>query len=473
MHRFRLAPIPGAVPRWSDQVSHFFQFQHRATDYRTEILAGITTFVTIAPFLVVNASILSEGIFLHQPGDLFGQILAAIAFTAACATALMGLVANYPFALVPGTGLIALFVFAIVLKMQMPWPLALSAVLVQAVILTTLSLSRFRHQIVDAIPASIKHATIVGIGLFIAYVGMSGNPAPPSLGAGIIVASETTKTALGSLRQPATLMALLGLALITGLMVRRVKGAVLWGVLGISLLAWIGGIAPAPQALVSLPQWPTDLLGQALTGFADLTWAQSWNFAIAVFILLFVTLSDSIGSLVGLGQQAQLTNPQGELPGVSQALVVTGIGNTLGALLGMPPMVPYLESAAGIAEGGRTGFSSLLVAGLFLVFLIFTPLFSAVPVFAIAPALILVGVLMMGMVRFINWSNLTEAIPAFLIIVMTPLTFSIADGLAMGFIAYAFLKAVQGPLRSVKRMDLFLATISLLYFVLMTVGSSS
>jgi AGZA family xanthine/uracil permease-like MFS transporter len=465
--------MPSSTTRWTDQVSDFFHFKQRDTNYRTEILAGFTTFVTIAPFLVVNASILSEGIFLHQPGDLFSQILAAIAFTAACSTALMGLVANYPFALVPGTGLIALFVFSIVVKMQMPWPLALSTVLVQGIIFTALSLSRFRHQIVHAIPTGIKHATIVGIGLFIAYVGMSGNPAPPALGAGIIVASESTKTALGSLHQPATVMSLLGLALIAGLTVRRVKGAVLWGVLGTSLMAWIFRIAPVPQGIFSFPQWPSDLVGQAFTGLTKLTWQQSGNFAIAVFILLFVTLSDSIGSLVGLGQQAKLTNAQGELPGASQALLVTGVGNSLGALLGMPPVVPYLESAAGIAEGGRSGFSSLLVAALFLVFLIFTPLFSAVPVFAIAPALILVGVLMMSMVRFIDWSNFTEAIPAFLIIILTPLTFSIADGLAMGFIAYAFLKVVQGPLRSVKPIDLFLATISLLYFILITVGSSS
>jgi len=286
------------------------------------------------------------------------------------------------------------------------------------------------------------------------------------------VANAATKTALGSLQQPATLMALFGLAVITGLTVRRVKGAVLWGVLGTSLLAWLLRVAPAPQSIFSLPQLPTDLLGQALAGFHDLTWKQSWNFAIAVFILLFVTLSDTIGSLVGLGQQAQLTNEQGELPGASQALAVTGVGNTLGALMGVPPVVPYLESAAGIAEGGRSGFSSLLVAGLFLVFLIFTPLFSAVPVFAIAPALILVGVLMMGMVRFINWSNLTEAIPAFLIIVMMPLTFSIADGLAMGFIAYTFLKMVQVPFQGIKRVELFLAGASVLYFVLITTSSS-
>lgn len=473
MNRFRLVPVPSTTLRWTDQISDFFHFKQRDTDYRTEILAGFTTFVTIAPFLVVNASILSEGVFLRQPGDLFGQILAAMAVTSACSTALMGWVANYPFALVPGTGLIALFVFSIVLKMHMPWPLALSAVLVQGICFTALSLSQFRHQIVHAIPTGIKHATIVGIGLFIAYVGMSGNPAPPFLGAGIIVANESTKTALGSLHQPATLMALMGLALTTGLTVRRVKGAVLWGVLGTALLAWLLRIAPAPQGIFSLPQWPKDLFGQAFTGFYDLTWQHSVNFAIAVFILLFVTLSDTIGSIVGLGQQAQLTKAQGELPGASKALVVTGMGNTVGALMGMPPVVPYLESAAGIAVGGRSGFSSIVVAVLFLVFLIFTPLFSAVPVFAIAPALILVGVLMMGMVRFINWSDLTEAIPAFLIIIMTPLTFSIADGLAMGFIAYAFLKAVQGPLRSIKRMELFLAAISLLYFVLITTGSSS
>jgi AGZA family xanthine/uracil permease-like MFS transporter len=472
MYRTRLLGVSSKL-HFAEQISHFFQFQQRSTHFRTEILAGLTTFMTIAPFLVVNASILSEGIYLQRPGDLTGQILAAIALTGAFSTALLGVVANYPIALVPGTGLIALFVFSIVLKMQMPWPLALSAVLVQGLLLTILSLSRFRHQIIHAIPDSIKHATIVGIGLFIAYVGLSGNPAPPTLGAGVIVASEATKTMMGSLRQPATLMALLGLALVTGLTVRRVKGAVLWGVLGTSLLAWFLGIAPAPQAIFSLPQFPTDLFGKALTGWHDLTWKQGVNFAIAVFILLFVTLSDAIGSFVGLGQQAQLTNERGELPGAAPALLVSGIGNSFGALFGVPPVVPYLESAAGIAEGGRTGFTALFVAVLLLVFLIFTPLVSAVPLFAIAPVLIFVGVLMIGMVRFIDWSNLTEAIPAFLIIIMTPLTFSIADGLAIGFITYAFLKAMQGPFRAIKRTDWFLALISVIYFVVVTLGATT
>jgi len=182
MNRYRLALIPSFTTRWTEQLSHFFRFKQLSTNYRTETLAGITTFVTIAPFLVVNASILSEAIFLQQPGDLFGQILAAIALTGACSTALLGFFTNFPIALVPGTGLIALFVFSFVLRMQMPWPLALSAVFVQGLIFTALSLSKFRHQLVHAIPSSIKHATIVGIGLFIAYVGMSGNPAPPALG---------------------------------------------------------------------------------------------------------------------------------------------------------------------------------------------------------------------------------------------------------------------------------------------------
>ncbi len=472
MQRSRLFSIPTNL-QGANAVRQFFQFPQRATNLQTELLAGLTTFVTIAPFLVVNANLLSVAIFLEQPGDLFAQLLTAGALTGAIATALLGLVTNYPFVLAPGTGLITLFVFSIVLKMHLSWPLALGAVLVQGIIFTTLSLSQVRHQMMQVIPGSIKHATSVGIGLFIAYVGLSGTPEPPALGAGIIVANVATKTTLGSLRQPATLMAFLGFALVMGLVVRRVKGALLWGILGTALIAWCLGIAPLPQGIFALPQWPTDLVGKAVMGLTTLTWQQSGNFAIAVFILLFVNLSDAIGCFVGLGQQGQLTNDEGELPGAAQALSVTGMGNMVGAVLGVPPVVPYLEAAAGIAEGGRSGFTSLCVAVLLLVSLTLTPLFAAIPMFAIAPALVLVGVLMMSLVRCINWSNLTEAIPAFLIIVLTPLTFSIADGLAIGFIAHAFLQIVQGPFRALKRTDLLLAALSLLYLGLITLGVSA
>lgn len=469
MYKKRSINLPASA-LLADKVSHFFQFERFQTNYRLEILAGITTFITIAPFLIVNANLLSNAIFVNQPGDLFGQILVAIALAAALVTALLGSITNYPIALLPSTGLIALFVFSIVKTMHLPWQLALSAVLVQGILFTGLSFSHFRHHIIQAIPASIREATVAGIGLFIAYVGLSGDPQPPTLGAGIIVAHEVTKTALGSLREPATLLAIAGLLLTAGLMVRPVKGAMLWGVLVTASFGWLFQIAPLPQGIFSVPEFPSQLMGAALTGFQFLTGQHLGNFVAAILILFFVSVSDTIGAFTGLAQQSGRVMRHGRLPKDSQFLQVNAVGTTVGALMGMPPFVPYLESASGIAVGGRSGFSSLLVAVLFLVFILFTPLFAAIPLFATAAPLILVGMMMMGTVRNIDWADWTEAIPAFLMILAMPLTFSIADGLAIGFISYALLKFCQNKVRALKPVEIGLAIASLLYFVLMTFG---
>lgn len=457
-----------ADPPWADKIRFFFQFERLNTNYRTEILAGITTFITIAPFLLVNANLLSNAVFIREPGDLFGQILVAIALSAALVTALLGSITNYPIALLPGTGLIALFVFSIVKTMQLPWQLALSAVFIQGLLFTGLSFSRFRHQIIQAVPASIREATVAGIGMFIAYVGLSGDPHSPTLGAGIIVADAATKTALGSLGEPATLLAIAGLLLTAGLMVRQVNGAMLWGVLATAILGWLLHIAPLPQGIFSIPEYPNQLMGAALNGFQLLTWQHLGNFVAAILILFFVSVSDTIGAFTGLAQQSGRMFSKGRLAKDSQFLQVNAVGTTVGALMGMPSFVPYLESASGIAVGGRSGFSSLLVSGLFLVFIWFTPLFAAIPMFATAAPLILVGMLMMGTVRNIDWSDWTEAIPAFLMILTMPLTFSIADGLAIGFISHALLKLFQNNLRALKRIEVGLAIASLAYFVLMT-----
>ncbi len=452
----------------SDIITRFFQFEVLNTAYRTELLAGITTFMTIAPLLVVNAHMLSNAIFLHQAGDLFDQILTATVLTSAIATLLMGLLTNYPFALGPGTGLIALFAFSIVLRMGMDWRLALSAVLVEGLIFILLTVSKFRTHLTDAIPASIKQATVVGLGLLIAYVGLSSDPTPPTLGAGIIVAGAVTKTTLGSLHQPTTLLAIVGIFLAAILMVRRLKGAVLISILATALLGWIFGIAPLPQGLLSLPQMPTALIGQSLNGFHYLTWQQSWNFLTVVFVLLFVALSDTIGCLTVLVQQVD--RPQSDTLSLKSrsSLLSNAVGTTVGGLMGSIPVITYLESASGIFEGGRTGFTAVVVAILFLISLLFTPLFAAIPAFALTSVLVMVGVLMMGCVRLIDWNDLTEAIPAFLMLLIMPLTFSVADGLAVGFIAYPLVKTAQGKVRELKQMNLLLSLIAIAYFIFMT-----
>jgi AGZA family xanthine/uracil permease-like MFS transporter len=450
-------------------VARFFQFEQLGTTYRTEILAGITTFITLAYTLVVTPSILSNAIFLQQPGDLFDELVVATAIVSAVSTLLMGFWTNYPFALAPGMGLNSLFAFSVVLDLGLDWRLALMAALLQGLLFVGLCVSGLRDRLINAIPLTLKHAIVAGIGLFIAYIALSGNPAPPTLGAGIIVASDATKTALGSLSNPVTLLAVFGLLFTAALMVRRVKGGMLWGILATAGLGWLFGIAPAPKQLMAMPHFPVHLFGQAFTGFHYFTLDQTGNLIAAMFILLFVTLFDSIGALMGLGQQSGSLNSKAELPRSRQALMAIGIGTTIGSLLGISPVAPYLESAAGISEGGRSGFSSIIVSSLLLISVLFLPLFAAVPGFATAPVLILVGVLMVGgSVRSINWNDHTEAIPAFLMILMMPLTFSLADGIAIGFITYPLLKAFQGKGYEINRTLLFLAFLSVLFLVMMT-----
>ncbi|NEQ26746.1 MAG: NCS2 family permease, partial [Microcoleus sp. SIO2G3] len=449
--------------------ARFFQFEQLGTTYRTEILAGVTTFITLAYTLVVTPSILSNAIFLQQPGDLFDELVVATAIVSAISTLLMGCWTNYPVALAPGMGLNSLFAFSVVLDLKLDWRLALMAALLQGLLFMGLCVSGLRDRLINAIPLSLKHAIVAGIGLFMAYIALSGNPTSPTLGAGIIVASDATKTTLGSLSNPVTLLAVFGLLFTAALMVRRVKGGMLWGILATAGLGWVFKIAPAPKGLMAMPHFPVHLFGQAFTGFHYFTPDQTANLIAAMFILLFVTLFDSIGALMGLGQQAGSLNSKGELTRSSQSLVAIGAGTTVGSLLGISPVAPYLESAAGISEGGRSGFSSIIVSALLLVSVLFLPLLAAVPAFATAPVLILVGVLMVGgSVKSIDWNDHAEAIPAFLMMLIMPLSFSLADGIAIGFITYPLLKVFQGRAREIDRSLLVLAFLSVLFLVLMT-----
>jgi adenine/guanine/hypoxanthine permease len=455
----------------SERISNFFHFKELGTDYRTELLASVTTFMITSPILVVNAHILGNAIFLNQPGDLFEQILVALVICSTIATILIGLSANYPIVLAPGTGTAALFTFSIVLGMGMNWRLALTAVLVEGILFTALVLSPFRRPIIDAIPASLKQAMVVGLGLFLSYIALSGNVAPPGLGAGIIVTGTATTTVLGSLKQPATLIAIAGILFTAILTARRVKGALLLGILGTASLGWLSGVAPLPEKLLEIPQLPLDLVGQAIVGSQYITKSQLGNFVAAVFILLFVCLADTISSLNVLGQQLNRVKPDGELHRSKQALLSNSFSTLSGALLGSVPVIPYLDSAAGIFEGGRSGFVAIVMAILLLISAWFAPLFAAIPAFATAPVLIMIGVLMMSGVRAIDWNNLAEAIPAFLVILTMPLTFSVADGMAVGFIADAAIKITQGRKQPMLRSSLTLAGISVAYFLLIALQS--
>jgi AGZA family xanthine/uracil permease-like MFS transporter len=468
-HSTELEPTP---PKASDSgaIARFFKFAELKTNLRTEIIAGITTFVTMAYILVVNPAILSNAIFLQESGDLFGELVIATAISSAIATLCMGFLSNYPFALAPGMGLNAFFAFSVVLGMGISWQVALAAVLIEGIIFIALTLSNIRSQIIRAIPESLKRATAAGIGLFIAYIALTGNPAAPpegGYGAGLIVSSPVTTTTLGNFAQPPTLMAIIGLFLTAAFLTRNVKGALLWGIVGTALLGWVFQVVPPPQGIIALPQFPSDLIGQALVGLGQLNSTNISNLIAATFVFLFVDLFDTVGTLSGVGMQAGMINEQGELPRAKEALLADAIGTTVGALLGTSTVTTYIESASGVSEGGRSGFTAVVTALLFVVAILFIPLFAAIPAFATAPALIIVGVLMMSNVASIRWSDPAEAIASFLTIFMMPLTFSIAEGLAIGFITYPLLKTFQGKAQEIGVAVWVLAAVFVLRFVLM------
>lgn len=451
---------------WQAKVADYFKFDFYQTNFRTETFAGITTFMTMAYILVVNPLILSDAIFLSQPKDLFAEQVFATAISAAIATLVMAFVARYPFALAPGMGLNAFFAYSVVLTLGFDWRLALSAVFVEGLIFILLTLTNVRSQIVNAIPLSLKSATAVGIGMFIAYIGLSGDPKVG--GAGIIIASEVTKTTLGNFGTPATLLATLGILMTTALMVKRVKGSLLWGILATALLGWIFGVSPWPKGLLQFPTFPTDLFGQSIIGFTKITGSNFLDFVAVLLVFLFVDIFDTVGTLSGVGMKAGYIRPDGTLPRVNQALFADAVGTTVGAIVGTSTVTTYAESAAGVSEGGRTGFTALVTGLLLTAAIFFVPLFEAIPAYATAPALVITGVLMMTAALDIEWEDVSEAIPAFLTIFFIPFAFSIASGLAIGFIVYPFAKAFQGRAREVSIATWLLAGLFIARFVFMT-----
>lgn len=451
-----LQPSPSS-PGLGGMIANFFDFDGHRTNLRTEIIAGLTSFVTMAYILIVNPGILSNAIFLTESGDLYGELVMATGISAAIATLIMGLYAKFPFVLAPGMGINAYFAFTVVLGLGIDWRVALAAVLVEGILFILLTITNVRSKIVEAIPDAVKHATTAGIGIFIAYIGLKS--------AGIIAPSEATFTTLGALKSPSTAVAVLGLLITSALFARRVTGALLWGILGTALFAWLFGVADWPSGIVAIPQAPVDLFGQAFVGLGDLFRLNFWEMISIVFVFLFVDLFDTIGTLTGLGSKAGYINPDGKFLGVEKAFMADAVGTTAGAILGTSTVTTYIESASGIYEGGRTGFTAVVAALLFLVALLFIPFFTGIPAFATSPALILVGVMMMSAARMIDWDDPAAAIAAFLTIVVMPLSFSIAEGLAMGLIAYPLIKAFQGKARETTLGMWILAAIFILRYV--------
>ncbi len=412
-------------------IEKYFKLKEHGTDAKTEVLAGITTFMTMAYILIVNP------LMLHDAGMNFGGVFTATALSAVIATLVMALYARYPFALAPGMGLNAFFAYSVVLGMGKSWQFALTAVLIEGIIFVLLSFVNAREAIFNAIPKNLKNAVSVGIGLFIAFIGLSN--------AGVVVANPDTMVALGNLKEGAVILALIGI-LITGFLVaKNVKGAILIGIVVTTLIGFPLGVTQFPEAVFSLPPSLKDVAFQ-FVGWEEIF---SKEMMFVVFTFLFVDIFDTVGTLAGVASKAGMLDEDGKLPRVGKALMADAVGTITGACLGTSTVTTFVESAAGVAEGGRTGLTSLTTAGMFFLALFLSPLFIMVPSAATTPALVIVGLFMMSSIGEIDFTDYTEAIPAFLTIIMMPFAYSIAEGIAFGMVSYVVLKALTGKFKDV------------------------
>jgi adenine/guanine/hypoxanthine permease len=424
----------------------FFKLKENKTSVRTEVLAGITTFMTMAYILAVNPDILSA------TGMDKNALFSATALSALIATVVMALVARLPFALAPGMGLNAFFAFTVVLGMGHSWQFALTAVFIEGIIFLILTAFNIRELIVNSIPMSVKHAVSAGIGLFIAFIGLHN--------AGVIIQNDATIVALGSMGSPSVLIALGGIIVTAVLLALKVKGALLIGIFVATVAGLPAGVTHMPEGhLVSTPPSLSPI-------FFKFEFSQIFtlDMLIVLFTFLFVDMFDTVGTLVGVSDKAGMLDKEGRIPRVKQALFADSIGTTVGAILGTSTVTTYVESASGVAEGGKTGLTSLTTAGLFLIALFFAPLFTMVPPAATAPALVLVGFFMMSPILKINFDDFTEAIPAFITILMMPLTYSIAEGIVFGMLSYVLLKLFTGKMKDVSLVMIVLAILFVVKF---------
>ena len=428
-------------------LERIFRLRENQTSVRQELLAGLTTFMTMAYVVVVNPRILSEA---GMPVD---GVLFATCISAALATLVMGLWANYPIALAPGMSLNAYFTYSIVIQRHVPWQTALGVVLLSGILFLLLTLTNVREQIVNGIPGCLKYGTAAGIGLFIAFVGFRN--------AGIIVANPSTFVALGKTSDPQVILAAVGVVLIAILMARRVGSAILLGIVIITLVGIPFGVSHWPAHLFSWPH-PSGTLFKL-----DLRSAFKLGLGELVFVFFFVDLFDNVGTLVGVCEQGGFLR-DGVLPRASRALLADAIGTIVGALTGTSTVTSYIESAAGVAAGARTGLGNLMIAALFLGAMFCAPIVSAIPSYATAPALILVGALMCGEVAKVKWSDYTESVPAFLTVIGTPLTFSIATGLSLGLLSFTILKLFTGKYKEISPLIWVLSVLFLMRYAFLS-----
>jgi AGZA family xanthine/uracil permease-like MFS transporter len=433
-----------------------FGLKRNGTTVRTEVFAGFTTFLTMAYIVVVNPSILG------QTGMPLAAVAAATCVAAGVGSILMGVVSNYPLALAPGMGLNAYFTFTVVKGLGVDWQTALGCVFLSGVAFLILTAVGARQLIVNAIPRSLFSAVAGGVGLFIAFIGFKD--------AGIVVASPATTVTLGALVSPPVALSLIGLMAIAALQAWKVKGAILFGILGTTAAGWAMGLVHLNTAPVSLADMSATAFRLNIPGALNLKGGFGAALIEIVFVFLFVDLFDNVGTLVAVTKRAGFVQPDGTIPRLSRILFADSIATLVGALAGTSTVTSYIESAAGVEVGGRTGLTSVVVGLLFLLTLLFAPLVQAIPAAATAPALILVGAMMMGALKEVEWFDPIEAIPAFLTLIMIPLSFSIANGLAFGIVSHAVLTLVTGRARRKDWLLFVLAALFVLRFVYLSKG---
>lgn len=432
-------------------LERLFHLSERQATVGTEVRAGLVTFLTMAYILLVNPQILAAAGM--PPSD----VVFATAVGSAVGTLAMALLTNYPFALAPGMGINAYFAYSVVGGMKVSWQVALTAVFVSGLLFMLLSVGGLRTVLLRAIPQNVKLAIGGGIGLFLALIGFEN--------AGLVQKHPVTMITLGNLHDPRVLLALGGLLLMGVLLALKFRGALLVGIAAATVAAWLLGVTPPPTAVAALPRLPE----QTLFAF---DWSGVWNGALAAVVLafLFVVLFDTAGTLMGVGRLGGFVDEKGDLPKSGRAFFADAFGTTAGAALGTSPVTAYIESATGIEEGGRTGLTGVVVAVLFLASLVLAPLFTAVPPLATAPALVVVGALMMEAVREVDWKRFDEAIPAFLTVIGIPFTYSIANGIALGLVSWVAIKLLSGRWREVHWLMVVLALLLVLYYAFLHAG---
>lgn len=430
-------------------LERYFRLSENQTTVRSEFLGGLTTFVTMAYIVVVNPQILAKA------GVPIEGVVFATCISSAAATLVMGVYANYPIALAPGMSLNAYFTYVVCLGMHVPWQTALGVIFFSGLAFLVLTVTRVREQIVNGIPDCLKHSTAGGIGMFIAFIGLRN--------ANIVVSNPATFVSLGSFSNHEAQLACIGLGIMLVLMTRKVTGAILIGVLFTTVIGIFRGMANWPTAIFSWPHPSATWLKLDLRGALHLGLLEM------IFVFLFVDLFDNVGTLVGVCEQGGFVK-EGKIPRVGRALVSDAIGTIFGALTGTSTVTSYIESAAGVAAGAKTGLSNVIVAILFLLAAFCSPLAAAIPGYATAPALIVVGALMIESLGRVQWTEFTDGVPAFVMLVATPLTFSIAAGLSLATISYTLVKVAAGKFREISTVIWMLTILFILRYVYLGVG---